>query len=96
MNDATPLTELFVESFNRDLAALDCPARVSMPRGDHDDRVLELLDAEGEFLCFVPESGSPEMAKTAYGLYLQGLHAGEHLAWAKLHRMIGTLLNPND
>ncbi|MDF0489595.1 hypothetical protein PX554_15785 [Sphingomonas sp. H39-1-10] len=90
MNDATSIEALFVESFNRDLAALDCPARVSTPLGDNPDRVLELHDPEGRFLCFVPESSSPEMVKIAYRLYLQGLHIGEQLAWAKLQRMVGT------
>lgn len=96
MNDATSLGALFVASFNRDLAALDCPARVSLPRGANADRVLELRDAGGQFLCFVPESGSPEMAKTAYCLYLQGLRAGEQIALAKLHMMIGAALNLSD
>lgn len=96
MNDATSLAALFVASFNRDLAALDCPARVSLPRGANADRVLELHDARGQLLCCIPESGSPEMAKTAYCLYLQGLRAGEQIALAKLHMMIGAALNLSD
>jgi len=96
MNDTHSLAALFVASFNRDLAALDCPARVSSPRGDKADGVLELRDPKGQFLCFLPESGSAEMAKAAYFLYLQGLRAGEQLALAKLHSMIGVALNLTD
>lgn len=93
MADPDPISELFVESFNLDLAELHSAARVALPsNGNHGD-VLELQDDEGNFLCFVPTEASPEMVAIAYRLHGQGLNrgvrVGEAAAWAKLRHLIG-------
>lgn len=87
------IKQLFVDSFNTDLAALHSAARVALPPNEAHGDVLELQDEEGRFLEFIPDSASPEMVAIAYRLYGRGLNrgirAGEYTAWAKLRRLIG-------
>jgi hypothetical protein len=93
MTEPDPISAMFVESYNFDLAALSSPARVAVPVDPTHKAMLELLDEEGIFLCFIPSDTSPETAGIAYGLYGQGLHAGarggEQAAWAKLRVLSG-------
>lgn len=93
MLDPDAAATLFIASFNRELASLRCPARVGLPSHDNKHAVLELLDAGGNFLSFVPDAISPQMAAIAYRLYVQGLRrglqGGEQAAWAKLRHLIG-------
>lgn len=93
MDERQSLGALFVASFNRDLDALNCPARVALPSAGDAREILELHDADGNHLCTVPESIVPDMVAIAYRLYLQGLRrgleAGEQAAWAKLRFLIG-------
>jgi hypothetical protein len=99
MNDIHSPAALFIASFNRDLAALKCPAQVSLPSDDNRRDVIELQDAEGNFLGFVPESASPELVAVTYGLYVQGLRrgiqVGEQAAWARLRLLIGAAAAPD-
>ena len=93
MDECQSLGALFVASFNHDLDALNCPARVALPStGDARD-ILELHDAAGNHLCNVPENTAPDMVAIAYQLYLhglrRGLEGGEQAAWAKLRFLIG-------
>jgi hypothetical protein len=93
MDERQSLGALFVASFNRDLDALNCPARVALPSTGDAREILELHDAEGHHLCAVPESTAPDMVAIAYRLYVQGLRrgleGGEQAAWAKLRFLIG-------
>jgi hypothetical protein len=77
------ITALFIESYNADLAALRCAARVAAAKPPH----------EGSIELFVPADTSPQMAAIAYRLYGRGLNAGaragEAAAWGKLRRLIG-------
>jgi hypothetical protein len=86
------ITALFIESYNADLAALRCAARVAAAKPPHEGSI-ELLDEDGAFLDFVPADTSPQMAAIAYRLYGRGLNAGaragEAAAWGKLRRLIG-------
>lgn len=88
-----PVGELFVESFNLDLADLLSPARVALPESGNPPDTLELRDDEGNSLTLVPADASPDMVAIAYRLYGQGLNfgarAGEAAAWAKLRHLIG-------
>ncbi len=92
MSSDPTLSQLFVDSFNADLANLGSWARVALPPPQHSD-VVELQDDEGNFLDFIPVSASPEMAAIAYRMYGRGLNlgvrAGEAAAWAKLRHLIG-------
>lgn len=93
MADPDAAAALFVARFNRELDALRCPARIGLPSRDNPRRVLELHDAEGNFLSFVPDGISPQMVDITYRLYVQGLQrgllGGEQAAWAKLRLLIG-------
>lgn len=88
-----PVGELFVESFNLELADLLSPARVALPASGNPPDTLEMHDDEGIFLTLVPADASPDMVAIAYRLYGQGLNfgvrAGEAAAWAKLRHLIG-------
>lgn len=87
------IKQLLVDTFNADLAALHSSARVALPPSETHGDVLELQDDEGNFLDFIPDAASPEMAAIAYRLYGRGLNrgvrAGEDTAWAKLRHLIG-------
>jgi len=100
MDDPDSLAALFVASFNRDLAALGSLARVGRPSADNHREVLELQDAQGNFLCFVPECASAEMVDIAYRLYAEGLKrgilGGEQAAWARLRHLIGAAADHGD
>lgn len=86
------ITALFIESFNADLLAFGCPARVAAAADAHEGSI-ELHDADGGFLDLLPADTSPQMAAIAYRLYGRGLNAGtragEITAWAKLRQLIG-------
>jgi hypothetical protein len=86
------ITDLFIASFNADLAALDCAAQVSAATEQHAN-MIELQDEDGQFLGHFPDDISPATAVAAYSLYGRGLSrgalAGEHAAWAKLRKLIG-------
>jgi hypothetical protein len=100
MDERQSLGALFVASFNRDLDVLKCPARVALPSQGDGREILELHDAEGNFLCIMPESAAPEMVAVAYHLYLQGLRrglqGGEEAAWARLRSLIGAATDLGD
>lgn len=93
MNDPDSLAALFVASFNRDLAALQSPARVALSGHSTHQTVLEMHDQDGNLLCLLPDATSPEMVAIAYRLYAhaltRGIAAGEQSAWAKLRYLIG-------
>src|SRR5688572_25760865 len=82
------IDQLFVDSFNADLAKLDSNATIALTNLSADGDLFELLDSEGVFLTLLPVSATPEVAAAAYKLYGQGLNrglrAGEELAWSKL------------
>lgn len=87
MADPNPIADLFVESFNRDLASLGCPARVAVATADGSDE-LEYRDPNDGILCMIPTTTTPEMAAIAYRLYrsgvVRGVRAGKFLALAEL------------
>lgn len=93
MTNPDSIAALFVESYNLDLATLSSAARVALPSDTAQKAMLELLDDEGAFLCFIPSDTSPEMADIAFRLYGQGLRkgalTGEQAAWTKLRALIG-------
>jgi hypothetical protein len=93
MTEPDPITALFVEHFNLDLAAISSAARVAIAAGVNPSEKLELQDDEGNVLTLIPSDASPEMVAIAYRLYGQGLNAGvrmgEAAAWAKLRHLIG-------
>lgn len=93
------LSQIFIDSFNADLANLGSSACVALPPPQHSD-VIELQDDEGNFLDFIPASASPEMAAIAYRMYGRGLNlgvrAGEAAAWAKLRHLIGAAATDPD
>lgn len=98
MNDTDSPAALFIASFNRDLAGLKCPAQVSLPSDDNQRDVIELQDAEGNFLGFVPEGASPEMVAATHELYeralRRGIRIGEQASWARLRFLIGAAAAP--
>ncbi len=100
MEEKTRVGALFVASYNCDLAALKSSARVGLPTAEHPAHTLELQNGDGNFLCFVPTSASPEMVDIAYRLYVHGLSrgmtAGEQSAWAKLRLLIGAAADFSD
>lgn len=94
MPDTDPvLDELFIARFNADLAQRNCAATIAPPQFNEHRDVVELRDDEGQFVCFLPASATPEVTVVAYRLYGQGLNkglrAGEDLAWSKLRWLIG-------
>lgn len=93
MRELDGINELFIETFNIDLAELGSPARVAMPAGRGRRGLVDLLGADGVVLCSIPADTMPQMAAIAHDLHRasleQGMAAGEQAAWSKLRALIG-------
>jgi|APAra7269096936_1048531.scaffolds.fasta_scaffold02825_8 hypothetical protein len=93
MPHSTSVADLFVATYNADLAELGSLARVSLPDQNKHPDTLELRRGDGELLDLIPAETEPVMAAIACRLYdhgfNEGCRAGEASAWAALRRLIG-------
>ena len=87
------LSEMFIASFNADLARLNSAARIALPPANSTGQVFELHDEEDNFLCFMPIETPPAAIAETYALYARaldmGLRTGERIAWSRLRSLIG-------
>ena len=87
MSRLPSLRDLFIASFNADLAQLDCAARVASEPAHPADRIA-LHDPDGRFIGTLPIDASPATVVAAFDLYRiglsRGVHNGARAVWASL------------
>lgn len=57
--EAAEMFAEFIDAYNEELASFGCAARVAMPSESWHDGSIEILDADGRHLGYVPRSVKP-------------------------------------